>query len=85
MKTLHIDAMLKELNVGAPRFGGTYREQHRGWLQRFRKKSARSPEWRGALVIDGVEYHLSGWVAQDRFGKPMLSLRATKRPKERTS
>lgn len=46
-----------------------------------RKESDKHPDRTGSAMIDGVEYWVSGWVKQDRNGKPWLSM-AFKRKQE---
>lgn len=39
-----------------------------------RKEKDSHPDRTGSALIDGREYWVSGWVKQDRNGKPWLSL-----------
>lgn len=39
-----------------------------------RKEKDTHPDRTGQAMIDGVAYWVSGWVKQDRNGKPYLSL-----------
>lgn len=44
------------------------------------KKTDKHPDREGSAKIDGKDYWVSGWVKQDRNGKPWLSL--SFKPKE---
>ena len=45
-----------------------------------KRESERSPEYKGTINIEGVEYWLSSWIKESKGGKKYMSLSA--KPKE---
>jgi uncharacterized protein (DUF736 family) len=48
------------------------------------KKSDKSPDYFGSLMVDGVEYRLAGWIAEPKNGgQKYISLKAQVKDEQR--
>lgn len=58
-----------------------YDNNMRGFLMKnTKKKKDTQPDYKGSVVVDGVEYWLSGWINTSKKGDKFMSLNL--QPKE---
>lgn len=62
---------------------GNYDNTNSGALfQNNNRQSDRSPDYRGTLNVDGMDFWVSAWVKESRRGEEYISLSITPKEKE---